>query len=147
MKKLIFLVIVLVFCFVSSINAAELKSQQILNTGSFGCDNQERDIVWQNTSGQTMYVTKLQVWVGFDENKTGDVYFTVFRWERPPAVLGEMSEDHYEDRTSLPGNIVVWDYSPHWFEIRNNEHIDLNYSCNNWTGGANCHISVTIWWF
>jgi len=132
--------------FHSEVEAAELYGQPIIHTGPFFCAHQQRELRWTNESDATLNVTRVQVWMGMDKDNISDYYATVLR-ESDNCLMACVNDDHYANRTSIEGNNLKENYSPHWISIPPGETILLIYGCTNIAGDPCANIIVSAWWF
>lgn len=132
-----------------SAQGGDLKSATIINTAASGgrpCDSMSRTTTWTNTTGQTIYIKKVQVWQTLSQpNSVADMTGNITRVV-DGATLVRYPLDSYANPSNTTA-IVQNDFSPAQFVLLNGGQLQAEYICVSVFGPAVPYYSMfTVWY-
>lgn len=137
----------LVLCLLTTVStrswAGELKGRLMHPGVLWACDGVEREQLYPNPEGRTIYIKQAQLWFGMTLGGRSDFFAQVDKGD-DTTVLLFTNWDHYDEPTGFSNYIVK--YSPDWFTLGAGESLRLRYNCTNIGGSPTAHEMLTIWY-
>lgn len=123
-------------------DADDLCAKQVLNTGPFRADGVTRSRAVENTSGRTLRLAGVQLWLGVDMGGRCDAAISAAR-RSDGSQLAFMPVDHYADSSQGAANATVW--LPGHALLEAGDALVFAYFANGFGGAFNAHFQGVLY--
>lgn len=124
---------------------------RVFDTGPYVCPLAGLQSVWSpSTYGitTTIYIKRVQIWVGADKGFVGDIAHELFasNSDDHKIHISTAGWDHYTDVKSMAGEVHNIDWNGDYIRLEPWDTLTLKWSCSNAGGHGRAHWQVSIWY-